>query len=118
GRAAPSASLVSHLDLCLQCRACETACPSGVPFGLIMERGRASVVESGKRPFAWWLRITALRELLPHRSRISALMTLLRMYERSPLRRIVRGSRVLHRLWKDLLEAERSLPEVPAAAFV
>ena len=30
GRAEPAPSLVRHLDLCLQCRACETACPSGV----------------------------------------------------------------------------------------
>ena len=118
GRAAPSASLVAHLDLCLQCRACETACPSGVPFGRIMERGRASIVESGKRPLAWWLRITALRELLPYQSRIRALMTLLHIYERSPLRRLVRRTRILDMLSKGLREAERSLPEVPSRRFV
>ncbi|HXH26223.1 MAG TPA: 4Fe-4S dicluster domain-containing protein, partial [Vicinamibacterales bacterium] len=39
GRAQPTAPLLAHLDLCLQCRACETACPSGVPFGRIMEAG-------------------------------------------------------------------------------
>src|SRR5256886_16672034 len=32
----PSARLVEHLEACLVCRACETACPSGVPFGRIM----------------------------------------------------------------------------------
>jgi len=29
-----------HLEACLVCRACETACPSGVPFGRIMEGAR------------------------------------------------------------------------------
>src|SRR5216117_3673110 len=36
----PSARLVEHLEACLVCRACETACPSGVPFGRIMEGAR------------------------------------------------------------------------------
>jgi glycolate oxidase iron-sulfur subunit len=38
--AAPSDELAGHLDACLVCRACETACPSGVPFGRIMEGAR------------------------------------------------------------------------------
>jgi len=38
--APPSESTVGHLDACLVCRACETACPSGVPFGRIMEGAR------------------------------------------------------------------------------
>ena len=37
---APSKELAGHLDACLVCRACETACPSGVPFGRIMEGAR------------------------------------------------------------------------------
>jgi len=43
--AAPSATLTSHLDACLVCRACETACPSGVPFGRIMEGAREVLAE-------------------------------------------------------------------------
>src|SRR2546429_288021 len=38
--AAPSATAVGHLEACLVCRACETACPSGVPFSRIMEGAR------------------------------------------------------------------------------
>ena len=41
-RATPA--LLAHLDRCVQCRACETVCPSGVAFGRIMERGRALVL--------------------------------------------------------------------------
>ncbi len=117
GRASPSPSLLEHLDLCLQCRACETACPSGVRFGSIMERGRASVVESGARPLSWWLRITALRVLLPHKRRIAAAMTMLREYERSPLRNLVRRSKLLDTLSPKLADAERTLPDVPATPF-
>jgi Fe-S oxidoreductase len=117
GRAKPSPSLLRHLDRCLQCRACETACPSGVAFGRIMEEGRARVVESGDRPLAWWLRILAMRQVLPHQPRLRALMSGLRMYERSPLRSLVRRSGVLGRLAPGLAAAEASLPEVPAAPF-
>lgn len=43
------------MDLCVQCRGCETACPSGVPFGRLMEGARAALVgEAGYQP--WWRR--------------------------------------------------------------
>ena len=40
GRADLTPVLARHLDLCLGCRACETACPSGVPFGQLLEATR------------------------------------------------------------------------------
>lgn len=117
GRAAATPALLSHLDLCLQCRACETACPSGVPYGRIMETARANVMESGDRPFAWWARALAMRAMLPHQRRIGAVMTGLRLYEGSPVQRFVRWSRVLDRIAPALAQAERSAPVVPRRAF-
>ncbi len=111
GRAEPSAALLGHLDLCLQCRACETACPSGVAYGRIMETGRAEIFER-RAPRAWRLRAAALRQLLPHRRRLGALMAALRFYERSPLRSLLRTSRLLRVL--GLEDSERSLPEITA----
>ncbi len=43
GRLAPSETYTRHLDLCLGCRACETACPAGVKFGTLLEIARADV---------------------------------------------------------------------------
>jgi glycolate oxidase iron-sulfur subunit len=43
--AAADADFVAFMDACVQCRGCETACPSGVPFGRLMETTRASLAE-------------------------------------------------------------------------
>lgn len=50
GRIAPTEAVVRHLDLCLMCRACETACPSGVPFSQLLETSRESMVGTKVRP--------------------------------------------------------------------
>jgi glycolate oxidase iron-sulfur subunit len=118
GRAEATPSLVQHLDLCLQCRACETACPSGVAFGRIMEEGRATVMESMRRPISWRLRATALRQTLSHPRRLAAGFAAMRAYQRTPLQALVRRSNVLRYVSRGLDSAERSMPRVPRHGFV
>ncbi len=117
GRVAASAPLLGHLDLCLQCRACETACPSGVPFGRIMETARGEVMESSARPLSWRLRALAMRQVLPHRGRIATLMALLRTYQRLRLSALLRRCGVLRLLPGPVRSAEASLPVLPREPF-
>ncbi len=44
GRIDPTAAVVGHLDLCLDCHACETACPSGVAYHRLLEETRAQLI--------------------------------------------------------------------------
>ena len=74
-----------HLQLCLVCRACETACPSNVQFGQVMEAARHELLQrhsSRKRKVASWL---AFRYLFPAPHRLKLVGQALRLYQRSPL---------------------------------
>ncbi len=113
--ASPERSLVSHLEACLVCRACETACPSGVPFGRIME-GAREVVRERTREGRVAGAVRALGLATIARPRRLLLATLLaRLYLRSGLRRLVRGGQLLPR---RLARMERFLdaPEGPTFA--
>jgi glycolate oxidase iron-sulfur subunit len=50
GRLEPGPALVAHLDQCLGCRACEKACPANVPYGELIDAGRALLAERGIQP--------------------------------------------------------------------
>ena len=69
--------LARHIDLCLGCRTCEAVCPSGVPYGRIIEHGRAEVERLRGRSTtraANSRRVarTVMRTLLPHPGRLRA----------------------------------------------
>ena len=115
GRVEPGDTLLGHLDLCLQCRACETACPSGVPYGRIMEDARASIMAQAptKRPWTWTLRALLLRHVVARPRVLAAAFTLGRIYTQSGLQRLVRGPLGRRLLPARLVALESGAPVVP-----
>ncbi len=61
--AEPDESFLHSLETCVQCRGCETACPSGVPFGRLIEPARETLVDRSlaRPPRAFRLALRALR---------------------------------------------------------
>ena len=107
---------VEHIDKCLDCRSCETACPSGVEYGKLVEHARARIESDYRR--GWFARIVrnlVFEKLLPFPSRIASAGRLLRFYQRSGLRSLARRTGVLRVL--GLAEREQLLPSIDERFF-
>jgi Fe-S oxidoreductase len=116
GEAPVNATFVEHIDKCLDCRACETACPSGVEYGKLVEFARARIAKEYKRPFFSRLaRNFTYRWLLPRPGRIAFFASLLRIYQNWGLQTVARRSGVLRAM--GLAEREALLPRVDDQFF-
>ena len=89
---------VRHIDLCLGCRTCEAVCPSGVPYGRIIEAGRADVEDARRPSLKRWASRTALRQLVGHPNRLRLAGNATRLAQRAGLTTVVRSGRMLPRL--------------------
>ncbi len=105
-------SFTRHMNLCLLCRACETACPSGVKFGFLMEAARGQV----NRLYQYSPADRRFRDFILHSftdlGRLRTMTSLLRFYQRSGLQKLVRASGILG-LFGRLGQMESLLPTIP-----
>lgn len=67
-------NLQLHLDRCLSCRSCETSCPQDVHYGRLLDVGRELVEKTVPRPLKDRLYRRAVRAIVPHRTRFTALL--------------------------------------------
>jgi len=123
GRLDMTDTYTRHLDLCLGCRACETACPAGVPFGSLLETARADLERRG-RPLRRRLVDAFLFGVFPHPQRLAIVLGVLRRYQRSGVQALVRRFGMLRRfpqlavmdaLLADVPRTDTELPEFLAA---
>jgi len=118
GRLPLGESFVRHIDLCLACRSCETACPSGVEYGRLIEAARGQIEKYYRRPpLEAFLRRIFFRDILPHRRRLEIVGKLLGFYQRSGLEKLVLTSRVLRLLPGRWDEVARLAPRIETPFF-
>lgn len=110
----PDADVKRSIDLCLGCRACEPACPSGVNFGQLLEQTREAIYQTKHLSLAQRLtRKVTFEGIFPHHNRMVHLAGLTRMYQQSGLQSLARSIRFMHVLPKRLQRMESVLPEMP-----
>src|SRR5262250_2701650 len=109
GRAKMTDSFVEHMSRCLDCRACETACPSGVHFGHMMEEMRGKIVEDRS---AHWIARLALNHVFPHPWRFHLASRMMQLYRVSGIQGFVRSSGLLKRFSPRMAAAEALMPDV------
>jgi glycolate oxidase iron-sulfur subunit len=112
GRETSTAGFVQHIDTCLGCMACVTACPSGVQYDSLLEAARPQVERDANRGLA----DRAFRQLIfamfPHPGRLRALSWPLGVYQKLGIQRLVQSSGLLSLLPKRLQAMERLLPPI------
>jgi len=95
GRIGIGESFARHMNLCLVCRACETACPSGVEYGHLMEAARGQIERQYEYGFADRVFRKFVLHTVTNRALLQMLLAPLRAYQRLRVQRVVRASGVL-----------------------
>jgi glycolate oxidase iron-sulfur subunit len=112
GRETASASFVQHIDTCLGCMACVTACPSGVQYDSLLEAARPQVEREAKRSFGDRAFRRMIFAMFPHPGRLRALSWPLGVYQKLGIQRLAHSSGLLALLPKRLQAMERLLPAI------
>jgi glycolate oxidase iron-sulfur subunit len=115
GNLGASKNFEHFMYVCLECRACESVCPTGVKAGQLVVQARTQLEERrdrqplGRRLFRWAL----FEQLFPYPVRLERFMLLMRLYQRLRLYKLVRGLHILQPFpTLDLME--RFLPWLPS----
>lgn len=119
GRVEISPEFVEHMYCCLGCRACETACPSGVQFGKLIESAREEIELAAPQqhgPTERVLRSVVYDAILPSRLLTSLMFAGLKLYQRTGAQRLAQALHVLDYvpgpLAGKLQEPEALLPHI------
>ena len=112
GRLELDAEVALHLDRCLGCMGCVTACPSGVRYDRILEEARQQRERAVPRRWSDRLVRGLLFAFLPYPARLRIAAALLLAYRRSGLQRAIRGVGLLRRLSARLSALDALVPAI------
>lgn len=115
----PDESFRAQMDLCLGCRACETVCPADVKYGELIEQTREALEHEAHR--RWWVsaaRRLAFRHVFPKPGRMRLLGSSLKLYQKSGLRTLARGTGALKLFPEHIRQMEKILPDASGEGVV
>ena len=112
GRAPIDAGFTRHIDTCLGCMACVTACPSGVKYDQLIEATRPQIERHAPRPLGDRLFRRLIFSLFPYPGRLKVVALKLWVYQRTGLQRLIRASGLLGLLPARLRAMEAVTPQV------
>ncbi|MFD0716669.1 (Fe-S)-binding protein [Paenibacillus sp. GCM10027626] len=116
----PDHKFEEQMDHCLGCRACEPACPAGVKYGQLIEQARDAVEDHTVR-HRWWVkgaRKIAFDGLFPHPRRMRLLGGALKLYQKSGLQTIARGTGIMNLFPPHLKLMEKIMPDTAGTGVV
>ncbi|HEX8521778.1 MAG TPA: (Fe-S)-binding protein [Tepidisphaeraceae bacterium] len=106
----PTDSVVKHLELCLDCRACETACPSGVVYHELIEETRARLAEQKKLSLQERMMRTIFFHIFVKRKRLKWMLLPPRLMQKAGVYNLLRKSGMFKLLPSQLRKMEQMLP--------
>lgn len=111
GRLEMSPNVGRHLELCLDCRSCETACPSGVQYGRLIEPFRVEMQQkqATTKPPGWFQELI-LHGLFPYPERLSWALLPARLMQKLGLDRLMEKTGLMKLLPQQLQRMQRLLP--------
>jgi glycolate oxidase iron-sulfur subunit len=104
---------VEEMYFCLDCQACETACPAGVKYGALVEASRTQIEQ--QHLLSWYERLLKsllLRRVFTSNRRVKVVARLLRFYQRSGIEPFVRATRLLQFVSPKLEKVQRLSPRI------
>ncbi|MBM4435922.1 MAG: 4Fe-4S dicluster domain-containing protein [Actinobacteria bacterium] len=101
---------LAHTFRCLDCRGCETACPSGVKYGRLIEAVRDQTARAGLLPRRRRIASWVLRHVFTRRTRLRRVGQALRLYQRLGVQAFIRRLRILAWVWPALAQVEAMAP--------
>jgi glycolate oxidase iron-sulfur subunit len=111
GKLALDANVRGHLDLCLDCRACESACPSGVQYGRLIEPFRAHLMRTGQTTETLgWLQRLLLYHVTPYAGRMRLALAPARLLQWSGFDRLLQKLGAYTLLPSSLRQLHAMLP--------
>lgn len=110
-------NVIRHWDLCIQCRACETACPSGVEYGKLIEGTMKHIlpIRNTNKISKWLSKI--IMNIVINRNLLSILFNLTKFYQKTGFQKLLRKTKLLNLFMPKLAELEKSLPFIPSKSF-